>query len=289
MDNWGLSIIRIADLPSKHEIVAIFPHSLQTKNGAEDKTRYCRPTTLVLTTLLQWVSAGQLKTAIAVDVPFGWPSLHREFLNSFSAKTGLVQSRQMPSRMNFERRLCDITISTKFKDRRVAPLSVSADTLGQAAFRWAEEREALQPILGCIDVGLPLDCDQSVHCFETYPAAFVRCCFPSQASYKSAKEIPARRALLAELFQAYRVLPTANSEVWCERAINQSGSPDALDSLLCAFCAWDYLELRSNKPSIVMSTPEKILGRPLTADDISRVETEGWILFRYEAFGIDPA
>jgi len=291
MKEWGLSVLRIGQDSFACEIVAVFPHALLTKAGAEHASGWCRPTELVLKTLLQWIANEKIEAAVAVDVPFGWPAKHRAFLNFFDAMNGLQASHELPSRNDFELRLCDQTISERFDNEKVTPLSVSADKLGQAAFRWAVERQELQSLLGCIDIGLPTRPSNAarVHCFETYPAAFVRCCFPLRSAYKSAKQIPVRQALLADLIRTYSVTETRQSTAWCARACTQAGSPDALDSLLCAFCAHDYLQWKSGVAGIIMSTPAKILNRILTSDDESRIALEGWILFRYESTGATGA
>jgi hypothetical protein len=287
--NWGVSVIRIKKKSCVPEIVGVFPHSLIRANGEDHRTNFCRPTMLVLKTLLEWIEKEKIEAAIAVDVPFGWPTEHCEFLNAFSAKAGMRRVDALPSRADFELRLCDQKIKARFIDEGIKPLSVSADTLGQAAFKWAQERQALQRLLGCIDVGLPSprDSKNSVHCFETYPAAYIRCCFPNQAGYKSPTKVTTRKELIAELIKTYRVQTTVQSTAWCKRACEQSGSPDALDSLICALCAWDYFQWKSGRKGIVMSTPKEILNRSPNENEISRIQSEGWMLFRYEEFGCE--
>ncbi|MDA8745231.1 DUF429 domain-containing protein [Rubripirellula amarantea] len=287
MSNWGLSVIRLAEDPKRNTIAAIFPHSLKTADGLDHKTIFCRPSSGIVKSLLEWINTEKISTIIAVDVPFGWPTHHRDFLNNFSAAAGLNEGQELPSRRDFERRFCDVALTQRFKDQRVAPLSVSADTLGQAAFSWAVERQKLANLIGAVDLGLPTNETHLVRCIETYPAAFVRCCFPDQANYKSATQQEQRRELVSQLFRAYDLSSNEEVNTWCERACCQAGSPDALDSLLCAFCGWDHLQFRSGRHDIAMSTPNKLLNRPMTKTEESRIESEGWILFRYEAFSTD--
>lgn len=281
--NWGLSVIRIGNDASRNAITAIFPHPLKTADGTDHKTNFCRPTSEVVRSLLQWIADQKIDATIAVDVPFGWPVRHREFLNHFCAASGLESPYELPTRENFERRFCDLALTKRFKDQRVAPLSVSADTLGQAAFSWAVERQKLRELIGFTDIGLSTDRQYPVQCIETYPAAFVRCCFPELADYKSANQIDQRRRLVGRLLKFYDLHPDDEIETWCERACCQKGSPDALDSLLCAFCAWDYDRSQIGDSKILISTPANILKRSLTKTEEATIRSEGWILFRYDA------
>lgn len=107
MSNWGLSVIRIAEDPKRNTIGAIFPHSLKTADGLDHKTNFCRPSSDILKRLLEWINSEKISTIIAVDVPFGWPTYHRDFLNNFSAAAGLNEGQKLPSREDFERRFCD--------------------------------------------------------------------------------------------------------------------------------------------------------------------------------------
>jgi len=184
-----------------------------------------------------------------------------------------AQAAGKTERSHFEWRLTDRVVHERL---RLRPLSVSADAIGQAAFAWARTRRRLGDRLGVFDVGLGLPTLDGLQTFETYPAAFVAAQSADLADYKSKPAV--RRKLLDRLLGAHNVSNRERWEAALSWAIDQKGSPDACDALLCALLAWAHLRWRAGHPDARLTRPEEWLGVDRVHAESDRIEREGWIL-----------
>jgi len=272
-------VLLVDDGLQSAELALLLPRAATRSDGVPAAAVRLLPSEAMLRSLLD-AAQGGTRCSLAVDVPFGWPDEHATFTGSWSAVSKISQGA-LPSRDEFERRLCDREFRRAFDG--LMPFAVGADSIAQAAFVWCKTLQELGNLAGSIDVGVgPLD--HPVATFETYPAAFVRNVMPQYINYKSIPE--QRSALLASLVGSGYPLRVENAggasaiheTEWCRWAINQRGSPDAFDALLCAFTAWDHLRYRFGQPGTTLSTPQVVLGRALANSELERVMREGWIL-----------
>jgi hypothetical protein len=278
-DNWGLTVLQVDKQTQVANVRIMLPQAAERKGGVAHKSKFCRPSLQLLGEILKWAREEKILCSLAVDVPFGWPNEHLQFIQNWSASSGWKIAQSLPQRSSFQFRLCDIEFEKYFKPQKVTPLSVSADTLAQAAFQWALARNNLEEQIGTIDFGLiEKISEEGTVCFETYPGAFVRVCYPNHYSYKSASKRDVRVDLLSSLDKDYPVEMSDSLNQWRNWACNQAGSPDAIDSYLCAICAWEHLRIRYASAKTILSTPVKILGRSPTEEEKSKIEREGWIL-----------
>jgi hypothetical protein len=274
-DNWGLCILLVAPDLSSARLPLLLPQAKINAGGTCSRTYLCRPTLKVVEQALHLLHQRKVLASLAVDIPFGWPVEHRRFVEHWSATEGWKVPTPLPGRAGFERRLCDRQLQARYAG--VRPLAVGADQIAQAAFRWAEVRRQLCPLVGMIDVGLD-DRPVGFCTFETYPAAFVRLFSADGEKYKSVPEI--RRRLLGDLRKRYPLQTDRAQDGWLEWACQQSGSPDAFDALLCALTAWDHLRCRTGQDGTQLTTPGVVLGRPATPEEAVLIREEGWILVR---------
>lgn len=271
-ENWGLCVLVLAEELDAAQLALLLP--------ARGPRSTRRPSAALLGEVLARVERQGCVTSIAVDVPFGWPVECLSFLSSWSASGVDPASVVLPDRKHFEWRLTDRIFHERLGAR---PLSVSADALGQAAFAWARTRRELGPRLGMVDVGLGEREARGVQVFETYPAAFVRSHAGGFKSYKKRPEV--RRKLLEQLLGTHRV---ANRERWEAAlgwAVEQKGSPDACDALLCALLGWAHLRWRAGQPDVHLTRPEVWLGAEGTRAEADRIAREGWMLIPWSRSG----
>jgi len=224
--------------------------------------------------LLSSLSQKRLFATLAVDVPFGWPKRHICFVKNWSAEHGWLADADLPTRSEFQYRLTDERLGGHFG---LLPRSVSSESIGQVAYEWARLRHQLVGYLGVVDVGLGRP-KVGLTTFETYPAALVKSVASSCCGYRSG--MARRKPLLKHLKSLYPLRVDEWHEVVLQWAIDQKGSPNALDAILCAFAGWDHLRYRQQPESVPLSTPRRLLGQGLTIDDKQRIVSEGWILVR---------
>ena len=294
--NWGVCVLAVSRDLNTAELTLLLPQARRNKDGSLSPTLICRPSLNILRAVIQSVADNGLKASLGVDVPFGWPVEHSRFVNGWSALDGWQRpGEQLPTRSDFEKRLTDVELNNH--DPLIQPFAVGADTIAQAAYKWANCRSTLG---GSIDFGLD-DGSASkgvgLASFESYPAAFVNLVYPQHASYKSNPD--ERRKLLASLRVDYpfacveceHTCAECHDEqdecnhtcdecenVWLEWAINQKGSPDAYDALLCAITAWGHLRWQADNDRHPMTTPGFLLGTPVPQATKERIHREGWIL-----------
>lgn len=274
-DNWGLCVLILSpDLTSAY-MPLLLPQAKVNANGGVSPTLLCRPTKTALFGLVSSVTTSACPASIAVDIPFGWPDGHRFFVEHWTAQNAWQGPGEIPLRQDFERRWCDIELRNRYPF--IQPLSVGADTIAQAAFCWSVVRNELHQFPMEVDVGLEA-VQQSVAIFETYPAAFVKLAASDFGDYKRKPRV--RRNLLASLREQYNLMLNECQTEWLEWACEQSGSPDAFDSFLCALTAWDHLRERHTPGTVQLTTPSMILNRPMDAFEADRIRREGWILVR---------
>jgi hypothetical protein len=280
-DNWGLCVLLVDEALDAAELVLLLPRAATRIDGDPSVVRLL-PSASCLHLVLQAVYDKAQRGSLAVDVPFGWPVEHATFTANWNA-TSKLRDGALPSRDDFERRLGDQEFRHAFDG--LMPFAVGADSIAQAAFVWCKTLHKLGELAGSIDVGVTA-IDSAFATFETYPAAFVRNVAPKYVNYKSIPE--QRAALLTSLIETdYRLRFAGGDEAcgipdnpWCRWAIQQCGSPDAFDALLCAFTAWDHLRFRFGTMKPVLSTPEVVMKRQLGNQERERIAREGWILVR---------
>ncbi|MEZ6096897.1 MAG: DUF429 domain-containing protein [Pirellulaceae bacterium] len=282
-DNWGLCLLTLDADYRQGVLQLLLPHRAKL----EGFSRHCpiKPSLTNLQDLLAGLRERKITTAFAVDVPLGWPELHGDFTNDWSAMTGA--KTELPSRDDFEYRMTDLLM----KERLGANLfAVGADKIASAAFQWAKARTELGSLIDTCDVGFGVSGDPLVTLFETYPAAFVRLNYGEWIKYKTADNTNEtdesqtatellRKPLLDRLLQDYAI-DTSRCEAHVQLSCTSPRS-DAFDGLLSALTAWDYLQWRRHADkSCTTTTPEAILGRKPNVQEIKQIETEGWILTR---------
>ena len=121
---------------------------------------------------------GIAVTAVAVDVPFGWPEYHWTFLQTWSALMACKPESTSPLVLDkFKYRLCDRTLMACLGNHNNI-FAVGADKISSSAFEWASIRCSDDWKTNWqVDLGLSDDRKASkrdVVFFETYPSAFVR-------------------------------------------------------------------------------------------------------------------
>jgi hypothetical protein len=285
-DKWGLSLITLDKSCTKGNLHLILPHFTAIAGSAEHFV--VSPSLSYLKALLSELRSRKITTALAVDIPLGWPAWHGKFTNSWSATSRT--SQQLLSRDEFERRITDHKLKEKTKANLLA---VGADKIASAAYAWAMHRVKLTELIDVCDVGVKVDGESLVTLFETYPAGYVRLNYGDFVKYKSGekktKKCPSPRstasiryALFDQLQKDYSLRLNG-----CESQINQACSvcaSDAFDGFLSALTAWDYLRWRKyGVESHETTTPESLLERELTDEDIELINLEGWILIRKSA------
>lgn len=274
-DNWGLCILVLSPDLQSAQMPLLLPQPKINAGGNISPTLLCRPSKEVLLGLLRHLNDMGVPASIGVDIPFGWPDCHREFVDHWTAQTGWSGGGPVPARADFERRWCDLELHKKYPF--IQPLSVGADTIAQAAFCWSKVRQELNHIPIGVDVGLePVQAKLSL--FETYPGAFVKLAAVDFGNYKGRPTV--RRNLLSTLRNQYNLVLEIHQSEWLEWACEQRGSPDAFDAFLCALCAWDHLRHRFKPGSIPLTTPASLLNRMVTQAESERIRREGWILVR---------
>ncbi|MEY4565324.1 MAG: hypothetical protein RLY14_294 [Planctomycetota bacterium] len=284
-NNWGLSLITIDESYTKGHLRLLLPHL--NSNDAPPEEFAVAPSYTYLKEILTRLRSLEIVTALAVDIPLGWPIWHGKFTDGWTAKAMAAPPAQLSKRDVFERRITDIELRKKIKS---VLLAVGADKIGSAAYEWALCRDKLGMLIDACDVGFGLDGKPKVTLFETYPAGFVRLNFPEYVKYKSGerktKKCPnprsaknIRRKLLNKVRQIYNF-----SDSGCESHIDQAckdSKSDAFDGFLSALTAWDYLRWQKyGDDSHATTTPKSLLRRNPTTDEINTIEKEGWILIR---------
>ncbi len=286
-DNWGLSLISLDESFSAGTLELLLPHRAEVPNFK--KQCPIKPSSSILREILTGLRAIKVPTALAVDIPIGWPQNHGPFATRWSAESGLG-NEELPSRNEFEYRQTDILLREKLKSSLFA---IGADKIASAAFEWARVRMALSDLIDATDVGFGTNPDTAVVMFETYPAAFVRFNYSNWIEYKTGEASDnqncdpkssedVRFELIEQLVVDYD-LNLKPSKASLNLACTTPRS-DAFDGLLCALCAWDYLCFRKDRkrPGIdsQMSTPEALMNEPVDADTRARISKEGWIMTR---------
>jgi hypothetical protein len=278
-DNWGICLLLITPDLRQAKLVLLLPQAYLNKNGRRSATRICRPSFQILQSILQSVFDSEISGSMGIDVPFGWPVEHGEFVGQWSATEGWQAGDPIPERQNFEKRLCDVKLNQY--ESAITPFAVGADTIAQAAYKWAACRHDLAALAGEIHLGLTAANNNGLTTFESYPGAFVQLAYPEFGNYKSQPEV--RRELLEQLRQDYPIQLDRRTEVWLEWAIEQRGrSPDAFDALLCAITAWAHRRWMRDQDGHPLTTPARVF----TAVDEQlptelqeqRIHQEGWIL-----------
>lgn len=286
-DNWGLSLITLDKSCVKGNLHLILPHFTAIEESAE---HFVVPPSLpYLQDILAGLRSRNITTALAVDIPLGWPAWHGKFTNLWSATSATTEP--LLCRDEFERRITD----HKFRKKTAAnPLAVGADKIASAAYAWALHRVQLAELIDVCDVGFGIEGKPIVTLFETYPAGYVRLNYGNFVKYKSGEKksrkcpLPRstasiRYALLDQVQKDYSLRLTG-----CESQINQACSvsaSDAFDGFLSALTAWDYLRWRRyGVASHETTTPGSLLGCIPDAEQESRIRREGWILTRMSQF-----
>ncbi|MFN5529929.1 MAG: DUF429 domain-containing protein [Planctomycetaceae bacterium] len=275
--NWGVCVLVLDAQLESAQMPLLLPKPWINQNGETSSTRINRPNRQTLHDLLQEITKKNRQASVGVDVPFGWPVQHHDFVHHWHAVNGWPQKEQMPQRTDFERRLCDIKLNDKYDDIR--PLAVGGDTIAQAAFCWAKVRQELaeSKFDFKVDVGLERE-GKHVVFFESYPGAFVKLNFNAQADYKNKPDV--REALRKELRQRYEICIGETQKGWLDWACKQNGSPNAFDAFICALTAWDHLRYRNNPGAVSLTTPLFLLGNEPTDAQQEIIRSEGWILIR---------
>jgi hypothetical protein len=298
--NWGLSIITTKGDMRCGTLWLLLPHNYKIKEVSNKRT--IKPSGNFLSRLCSGLKKYKFTTAVAVDVPFGWPRKHQSFLETWSAVT-FPQNQAMPSQNDFKYRLCDQILMDCFDEEgcSTSVLAVGADKIACAAFTWANLRHAVLRDVGLVDVGYSAQPEHGGITFiETYPSAFVRLNHPDCTEYKTGKADPkennrtiaktakaasrkeARCRLMKRLVTNDRLSHKGTEE--CANAACSASASDAFDGFLCAIAAWDYLKWKWDKiPGLRMSSPLVLLGRERAEQERERVNKEGWILVRLPA------
>lgn len=292
-DKWGLTVIALKRGLNEGVMRLTLPHRFDVEGFK--KKHPIKPALELIRRILEALAAKKVVTAVAVDVPFGWPVEQADFLGSWMAVPGTNAVKRTPPRPRFEYRLCDRAMKCVLESqgRSGAVLSVAADKIACAAFQWAANRERL-PGAACVDVGLEPTLDREISYLEAYPSAFVRLNYPTCAGYKKVAGVEqageeavsdkavrhGRRELLAAILSEYKIDLAAWGtalEGACE-----SSTSDAFDGFLSAIIAWDYLKWRHEGEShrIRISSPTALLGERLVARESTRIRKEGWMLIR---------
>ena len=288
-DNWGLALITLDDTCSSGALKLLLPH----RATIEPFSAHCpmKPSTEYLQGLLAGLHERKIPTALAVDVPMGWPVSHAEFTKTWSALSG-SHAESIPARDDFEYRKTDIILRGELrkKDPGASLFAVGADKIASAAFNWAKVRAYLSDLITGCDVGFGSKTTDPIVLFETYPTAFLRLNYPEWIEYKtgekstkrsstnrSAEEL--RYGLVEKLLDDYQLDVTA-----CRTHLDlacSSPRSDAFDGFLSALCAWDYLKIRSTgSPLSTMSTPQQLIENEIDQETREVIESEGWILIR---------
>lgn len=184
----------------------------------------------------------------------------------------------MPTSERFARRLCDLRLTERYP--AVQPFAVGADKIALASVAWSVARQTLGPYLGHLDFGL--DGRREGFCtFETYPGAFVKLVAHEYGDYKGDSGV--RTRLLGALSAEYQFGRAGGVDAGLSWACNQRGSPNAFDALLCALSAWDHVRWRAGEADFGLSTPDHLLQRPPSFNEVRQIRREGWILVRTAA------
>jgi hypothetical protein len=282
-ESWGLSLITIDKSYTKGNLHLIHPHHTAIEGSADHFA--VAPSISYLRDMLSGLRSRNIITALAVDVPLGWPTWHGKFTNEWSATAATTET--ILGRDSFERRTTDLKLKGELKSNLLA---VGADKIASAAYAWAIHRVQLADLIDGCDVGFGIKDAPLVTLFETYPAGYVRLNYRDSVKYKSgekrSKKRPSPRstaslryALLDQIQKDYALCISR-----CESQIHQACSvseSDAFDGFLSALTAWDYLRWQKyGNESHATTIPKSLLEHEPTDDEIERIQTEGWILIR---------
>ena len=192
----------------------------------------------------EWLRGMKGPSLIAMDAPLGWPSTMGPCLTSHRAGR-LVD---VPPNELFRRE----TDRFVYRELEKTPLDVGADRIARTAHAALRVLGSLRENL---NVPIPLawsaDAMSGSAAIEVYPAATLIAHSLSCTGYKKAKDVEARRKLVAGL-RKVMTLP-ANLAV-CD------DSADALDAIVCILAAADFAN-----------------GRAMPPQDPQLAEREGWI------------
>ncbi|MBA2116700.1 DUF429 domain-containing protein [Bremerella alba] len=287
---WGFTLITLDEKLTCGTAQLLLPHRF-TIDGFT-KTHPIKPSRQVLISVLAGLQKRKITTAVAVDVPFGWPVKHGDFAKEWNASDGVSLEFSLPERDDFEYRKTDLM----FKELLGSELfSVGADKIASAAYEWAQLRIKLERYFKHCDVGFANAPVDGIEVFETYPAAFVRLNYPGCEKFKSGEtkrtKTPTdardsarnseevRIALFDQIQQQYQ-FNIGHDKSIIDLACSTSAS-DAFDGFLCAVCAWDYLKYRRfGTDSHRTSTPNELIGQNQAQALRKLIEKEGWILVR---------
>lgn len=160
---------------------------------------------------------------VGVDCPFGWPTAFIDVATAHHRGTLVPPtSSGRDWRRPLTMRETDLDVHTT---TGLTPLSVSADRIAHAAFRWAAIAAAL--------TADGHDCarDGSGLIAEVYPAAALNIWKLPYRGYKRVTNRAARNELVDLLRDAAPWLDLGNYDVTCRE------SDDALDAVICALIA----------------------------------------------------
>jgi hypothetical protein len=192
----------------------------------------------------EWLREVKGPSLIAMDAPLGWPSTMGPCLTSHRAGRAIDVPPNALFRRETDRFVC--------RELGKMPLDVGADRIARTAHAALRVLENLRKSL---DAPIPLawsgDAMSGPAAIEVYPAATLIAHSLSCTGYKKAKEVEARRSLVACL-RNVMALPT-NLAV-CD------DSADALDAIVCILAAADFVN-----------------GRAMPPEDRQLAEREGWI------------
>jgi len=298
-DFWGLALITLDESCSSGALKLLLPH----RATIEPFSEHCpmKPSTECLQGILAGLHERKIPTAMAVDVPMGWPVPHADFTKTWSALSG-SDAGSIPGRDHFEYRKTDLFLRVELqkKDSGASLFAVGADKIASAAFEWAKVRAQLSDLITSCDVGFGSKTTDPIVLFETYPAAFLRLNYPEWIKYKTGEKSNKRsnasltaeklrngvrdkkvmrNELVKKLLDDYQLDVTtcrAHLDLACS-----SPRSDAFDGFLSALCAWDYLRFRKSGDSLfTMSIPKMLLSEPVNDATRQIIEKEGWILTR---------
>ena len=184
---------------------------------------------------------------VGIDCPLGWPDAFVDYINAHHAQALAVDPYRAPGwRRPLTNRHTDLFVHST---TGIAPLSVAADRIAQAALRLAALLSELAPNVNQAR-------DGSGDLVEVYPAAALSQWGLPFTGYKTARNRPVLSELVDALLDIVPWLALGSWESACRR------SDDAFDALLCALVA------RAARHGATLSP---------TGNDAEAARREGWI------------
>lgn len=169
-----------------------------------------------------------------IDVPFGWP---RSFLDLLAGHRDGTMPAPADTGPDWRRRIMMRATDLEIRRRTGKnPLSVASDRIAYPAIRWAGIAARLR------EAGMPVLADGSGIACEAYPGGALAVWGLPHRSYKGAKNIAARRDLIAALTLTLPWLDWQEHRAACEADDN------ALDAVIAAVIARDVDQGRAVPP-----------------------------------------